>query len=97
MPSINQFSNPEIVYTKAKHYLGNNAIIRLSNKPAKKYMVFDPTTKKWIYFGQFGYEDFTKHKDPIRRENYLKRTAKIKGDWKNNKYSPNNLSRNILW
>ena len=54
-------------------------------------------TKKWIYFGQMGYEDFTKHKDDKRRENYLKRTTNIPGNWKDNKYSPNNLSRNILW
>jgi hypothetical protein len=44
-----------------------------------------------------GYEDFTKHKDPIRRHNYLTRTANMKGNWKDNPYSPNNLSRNILW
>jgi hypothetical protein len=44
-----------------------------------------------------GYEDFTKHKDDKRRENYLKRTTNIPGNWKDNKYSPNNLSRNILW
>jgi hypothetical protein len=44
-----------------------------------------------------GYEDYTKHKDPVRRQAYLKRATKIKGDWKDNKYSPNNLSINILW
>jgi len=44
-----------------------------------------------------GYEDNTKSQDPIRRENYLKRTANIKGNWKENKFSPNNLSRNLLW
>jgi len=50
-----------------------------------------------VHFGQMGYEDFTKHKDPARRDNYLKRTANIKGDWRSDKFSPNNLSRNILW
>ena len=25
-------------------------------------MLFNPTTSKWIHFGQMGYEDYTKHK-----------------------------------
>ena len=97
MHLIKEFSNPTTVYKKAKEYLGNDTIIKLSDKPAKKYMLYNPNINKWIYFGQMGYTDYTKHKDSIRRENYLKRTANIKGNWKDNKYSPNNLSRNILW
>ena len=50
-----------------------------------------------IHFGAAGMSDFTKHKDPKRRENYLKRTANMKGNWKDDMYSPNNLSRNLLW
>ena len=94
---INDFSNPKIVFKKAREYLGKDVIIRLSDKAKKKYMVFNPETHKWIYFGQMGYEDFTKHKDEKRRENYLKRSAHISGDWKKNKYSPNNLARRLLW
>ena len=94
---INDFSNSKIVFKKAKEYLGKDVIIRLSDKAAKKYMVFNPETHKWIYFGQMGYEDFTKHRDQIRREKYLRRTENMRGNWKENKYSPNNLSRNILW
>jgi hypothetical protein len=97
MTSINDYSNPATVFKKSKQYLGNDTIIKLSDKPLKKYMVLNPNTNKYIYFGQMGYQDFTKHKDEKRRDNYLKRTANIKGDWKDNKYSPNNLSRNILW
>ncbi len=63
MSSIYNFSNPKIVYEKAKQYLGNNVSIKLSNKPVKKYMVLNPHTNKWVYFGQMGYEDFTKHQD----------------------------------
>ena len=44
-----------------------------------------------------GYEDFTKHKDEERRKDYRRRAENIKGNWKNNKYSPNNLAINILW
>ena len=94
---ILNYSNPKKVYEKAKSYLGQNVKIELSNNPHKKYMVLDPHTNKWVHFGQMGYEDFTKHKDPVRRHNYLQRTLFMKGNWRMNKYSPNNLSRNILW
>ena len=94
---IEEFSNPKQVMKNAKKYLGKDVVLELSNKKDKKYMVYNPNTKKWVYFGQIGYEDFTKHKDPKRRENYLKRTANMKGNWKDDKYSPNNLSRNLLW
>lgn len=70
--------------------------VAVSTRKQKKYMIKDDNNK-FIHFGQLGYEDFTKHKDEERRERYLKRTAKIKGDWKENKFSPNNLSRNLLW
>jgi hypothetical protein len=95
--NIYNYSNPVVVLKKAKKYLGNNVILKISNKPPKKYMVLNPKTNRWVHFGLMPYTDFTKHKDQHRRKNYLKRTANIKGNWKNDKYSPNNLSRNILW
>jgi PBP1b-binding outer membrane lipoprotein LpoB len=36
-------------------------------------------------------------KDKKRRKSYLTRTAKMPGQWKTNRYSANNLSRNVLW
>lgn len=39
-----------------------------------------------------GKEEALKH-----RKNYLIRSSKIKGEWKNNEISPNNLSRIIIW
>jgi predicted ATPase len=95
--NIWNYSNPDIVFKKAKVYLGNNASIKLSDKPEKKYMIYNPIKNKWIYFGQMGYEDFTKHHDQLRRQRYLKRTENMRGDWRDDPYSPNNLSRNILW
>jgi hypothetical protein len=32
-----------------------------------------------------------------RRKNYLTRSNGMKGNWKNNKYSANNLSIHVLW
>jgi hypothetical protein len=97
--NIWNYSNPDIVFKKAKVYLGKNVNIKLSDKPEKKYMIYNPLKNKWIYFGQLNppYEDFTKHHDQIRRQRYLKRTENMKGNWRDDPYSPNNLSRNILW
>ena len=92
-----KWSNPVKVAEMARKYLGEMAVVFRSTKPKKKYMIFDPINSKWVFFGEMGYEDFTKHQDPKRRENYLTRTKSIKGNWKNNRYSANNLSRNILW
>jgi hypothetical protein len=94
---ILKYSNPKIVYKNALKYLGPNVIIKLSDNPKKKYMVFDFKNNKWVHFGQMKYEDFTKHKNLIRRHNYLQRTLFMKGNWKNNRYSANNLARHLLW
>ena len=94
---INKWSDPKQAQRMAYKYLGPDAKIYKSDKKDKKYKIWDVENNKWVHFGQMGYEDFTKHKDPIRRRNYLTRTASMKGNWKENPYSPNNLSRNILW
>jgi hypothetical protein len=93
---ILKFSDPKKAIKNAIQYLKDNIVFGLSTKKTKKYMVQRPDGK-WIHFGEMGYEDFTKHQDDVRRQNYLKRTANMKGNWKDDKYSANNLARNILW
>ena len=93
---IRLYSNPTEVYRLAKKYLGKTAKIGLSTKKEKKYMVTTPDGKI-VHFGQMGYQDYTRHKDKKRRKNYLTRSRKIKGDWKKNKYSANNLAIHLLW
>jgi hypothetical protein len=103
--NIYKWSNPAQVRRRAVAWLGNNAQIKLSTKRDKKYMVLAPTNQnktrkgreKWVHFGQMGYEDFTKHKDTQRRKNYLQRSTHIRGNWAQDKYSPNNLSIHLLW
>jgi len=92
-----RYSNPRSAQKKAYKYLGKTAKLYPADKKDKKYKIFDPKNEKWVNFGQLGYEDFTKHKNKSRRKNYLTRSKNIKGDWKTNKYSPNNLSIHILW
>ena len=91
------YSTPRIAQHMAYKYLGKTAKLYPASNPVKKYKIYDPKNNKWVNFGQIGYEDYTKHHDKKRRKNYLTRTKNMRGDWKNNKYSANNLSRNILW
>jgi len=93
---IKKYSNPRQVRRLSKKYFGNALKIELSTKKEKKYMATTPSGKI-VHFGQMGYEDYTKHKNKTRRKNYLTRSAKIRGDWSKNKYSPNNLARKLLW
>lgn len=97
LKQLRKVSNYKIARLKAKLYLGQDAELLPSSRKDKKYMVYDKNTEKYIHFGSIYYLDYLKHQDPERRENYLRRSQAIKGDWENNKYSPNNLSINILW
>jgi hypothetical protein len=57
-------------------------------------MILDPETNKYIHFGEWSFEDYTKHKDKKRRNEFLKRNHK----WKDYpKYSPAYLAYYILW
>ena len=94
---ILKWSEPLIAQANAYKYLGNDAKIYFSNRKGKKYKIFNPNTNKFVHFGDSRYADFTKHKDEERRQRYLDRATKIKGNWKKDKYSPNNLAINLLW
>ena len=67
-----------------------------STRKNKKYMILNDNNK-YVHFGDSRYQDFTKHQDLNRLKNYLSRATKIKGNWKKDKYSPNNLAINLLW
>ena len=67
-----------------------------STRKNKKYMIMNDD-HKYIHFGDSRYEYFTKHQDKERLKNYLSRATKIKGNWRKDKYSPNNLAINLLW
>ena len=90
-------SDFKVAQANAEQFLGKDVLLRLSHTKNKKYDVLNPATGKYVSFGDMRYEDYTKHKDPVRREAYLKRARKIKGKWSVDKYSPNNLAINILW
>jgi hypothetical protein len=89
-----KWSNPKTAQKNATKYYKKD--IYRSNRKDKKYMIQDDDGK-WVHFGGMLYQDFTKHADQSRRENYLKRASKIKGDWKGNPFSANALAMRILW
>jgi hypothetical protein len=96
MPEISDYSDISKVERNATRYFGKRVSLYLSQRKNKKFCIQKPDGS-WVHFGQMGYEDFTKHQDPNRQRNYLVRSGNIKGDWQNDPYSPNNLSRNLLW
>jgi hypothetical protein len=94
--TLKKVSNPATVVRKAKQIYGTGVKIVESRAKSKKYALIKPNGKR-INFGSIDYEDYTKHGSDIRRDNYLKRAKGIKGNWKANKYSPNNISIRLLW
>ena len=70
--------------------------LKLADKPFKLEL-------NGVKFGRDGYSDYVQNllnNSPDaeqKRKSYLARATKIKGDWKSNKYSPNNLAIKILW
>ena len=91
-------SNPKKVIENAKHYFNDpNIKIYLSTRKNSKYAIYDPINKKLVNFGHIDYIDFTKSNDPMKRENYLRRASNIRGNWRDNPYSPNNLAIYLLW
>jgi len=96
MEKICDVSDPELVLKQLKKYYGDEVDLYLSTSKNKKYMVFDEDGKK-VHFGSIIHEDHTKHKDKKRRLNYLKRASNIKGNWRQNPFSPNMLSIILLW
>ena len=89
-------SNPILAQKKLNKYIGKDTPLFLSKRKDKKYFVLDPDGKM-VHFGNINYEDFLKHQSLQRRSSYISRAINIKGDWKRNKYSPNNLAIHILW
>jgi len=93
MEKICEVSNPDVVLKQLKKYYGDEVDLYLSTSKNKKYMVFNEEGKK-IHFGSMLYQDYTKHKDKKRRENFRNRNRR----WKDaDKFTPAHLSYYLLW
>ena len=93
MKDITKYSDPKQVQSLAYKLLGKDAVVYISTRKNKKYMIQDPNGK-WIHFGQLPYEDFTKHKDLTRRKDFQSRNTKWQ---KSSIYSPSWLAYHLLW
>lgn len=74
-------------------------VLKRSQNSEKKWSLSDG--QHTVDFGQKGYEDYTMHKDPVRKQRYIGRHVKKEhGLWqhtKQNLMTPSYLSRYILW
>jgi hypothetical protein len=68
--------------------------IKPSNRKDKKWTATFVNPVMITHFGARGYDDFTIHKDPIRKQLYL---ARHRNENWNNPVSAGSLSRYILW
>jgi hypothetical protein len=92
LEELKKYSNINKVNKKAKELNINK--VYLSTRKDKKYMVLNPNNDKFVHFGQFGYIDFTKSNDVIKRIKFLKRNWK----WADAElYTPASLSYYLLW
>ena len=68
--------------------------IQRSSRKGKKFVARH--CNRSVHFGAEGYEDYTTHKDPQRRQRYI---ARHRGeDWsRSGVMTPGWLSRHILW
>jgi hypothetical protein len=66
-----------------------------SPKPVKKWRVILEDGSH-VDFGQKGYSDYTKHKDPARMRRYLQRHARMHENWRNPR-TAGFWSRWLLW
>jgi len=93
---IKMYSNPKKVLKNLHELFPNEDFeFKISTRKDKKYMVKGEfTNNKWVHFGQMGYEDYTHHKDEIRRDKFITRNWKW-GDRPPN--TPSYLSFHVLW
>ncbi len=96
-----KISNPAEVKRRFEKYRGAaKATIEPSPRPDKKYLIRVAAAGgmrgRAVHIGST-MSDFTKHGDEVKRKMYLARSAGIKGDWRDDKWSPNMLSRELLW
>jgi len=73
--------------------------LRRSHRPEKKWdAIFEKENgrEKTVSFGARGMSDYTKHKDPKRKQRYIQRHSGMGEHW-SKPDTPGALSRWILW
>lgn len=70
-------------------------ILKPSTRKDKKFMV--EVDGKKVHFGATGYSDYTLHKDPLRKKNYIARHKKRENWGKTGINTAGFWSRWVLW
>lgn len=92
----------KIVY-RGHEFPGFNKPVNAPSGAKEKKMVLAKKGDevKLVRFGLRGMEDYTQHRDPDRRKNYLARSAGIKdksgNPTKDDVFSANHWARKVLW
>lgn len=74
--------------------------IRKSPKLEKKWRATftEGVFSRHVDFGQRGYSDYTKHKDPVRKTRYIMRHRRMHENWSfKGRYTAGFWSRWLLW
>ena len=98
MEKLARVSNFKAVQRKANELLGDRfegrVPLELSTRSGKKYMIGIPGTRRKVHFGDLIREDFTKHRNQKRLNDFRRRNAK----WANASWdTPMWLSYHLLW
>lgn len=96
-----KISDPAEVKRRFEKYRGSaKATIEPSPRADKKYLIrvaaAGDVPGRAVHIGST-LADFTRHGDEARRHSYLARSAGIKGNWREDKWSANSLARALLW
>ncbi len=96
-PKFLNNTNIEAAQFNAFDYLGKDGVLFYSPHKSKKFRIYDPIFDKWVDFGNINEKDFTKHKNENLRQKFIKKISKSRGDWRENPFSPQRLTIEILW
>jgi hypothetical protein len=76
MKDIDLYSDPQLVLKKVHKIFGKDTDLYLSTRKNKKFMILNEEGNKFIHFGLYPYEDFTKTKDKTKRDAFKSRNHK---------------------
>jgi hypothetical protein len=84
--------NPALLdLSKNKKYKLNYAGVDFGSQPYGDFIIYSLLSR----IG--GDPTYTREYAKMKRDAYLERSAKIRGDWKSDPLSQNNLARKIIW
>lgn len=106
---IDPYEYLRMIEKNVKLYYNGNLNIEFAKDKKHKIKIMNPDTKKWVSFGGYDNGDFLMYKimEKLKQVEkgtadkkqlaYLARAMNIKGKWRDDPYSKNNLAIYLLW